>query len=613
MTDPGRNDLCPCGSGRKFKKCCLLSSPPSTAAPIRLAAAHLEAGRWQEADVVLEQVLKSWPQHADALHLSGYAASRLGNLSRAVERIGAAIQRRPDSASYHNSLGIVYGQQRRGAEAMASFRRALTLSPGSPAALGNLAAQLGDAGEFDEAEARYRQLLELTPNAAEANNNLASLLQTQGRLDEAECLFERVLTADPLNPRAHAGRIWNCLYHPASMPGEALRQAQRFAEPHERALSASLSRRDNDPDPDRRLRIGYVSADLRLHSVAFFFEPILAHHDHARFEIFCYSTGLQRDAVTARLEAASDHWIEARDLSDEALASRIRSDRIDVLVDLSGHSIGNRLLVFARKPAPVQCTWIGSVATTGLAAMDYRLTDAVADPVDANTSEHSEELIRLPSCLCFRPPAAAPGVAPLPALAEGRITFGSFNIPAKQNARVLELWADVLRAVPDSRLLLKGRGLDRGVLRHATLERFARVGIAAKRVLLLPYESDDLAHLQRYAQVDVGLDPFPYNGVTTTCLALWMGVPVVALRGDRHSARICASVLSAAGLSDCIADTLADYRNLAVSLASDTRRLALLRTGLRDRVSASALRDELGATRHVEDAYRKAWQRWCRS
>jgi predicted O-linked N-acetylglucosamine transferase (SPINDLY family) len=579
---------------------------------VRLAAAHIEAGRWQDADLILEQVLQLRPGHPDALHLSGHVGARLGDPGRALERIGQAIELAPGNAAYHNSLGIVLGQHKRSAEAIAAFRRALTLNPRNPPALGNLATQLYEAGEYDAAEASYRQLLELTPHALAAVNNLASLLQAQGRLEEAERLFRRVLEAEPLNSRAHAGLIWNCLYQPTSLPQDALRAARLFAAPHERALATSRgAAHENFPDPERRLRIGYVSADFRLHSVAYFVEPILARHDHSRFEIFCYFTAAQRDAVTARLQAAADHWVDGGSFSDDELAARIRADGIDVLIDLSGHSTGNRLLAFARRPAPVQITWIGSVATTGFSCIHYRITDAVADPADADNGEHCEELIRLPACLCFRPPAAAPAVAPLPALAEGRITFGSFNIPAKHNTRVLDLWADILNAVPDSRLLLRGRGMDRGRLQATTLDRFARAGIAAERLLLLAYEPDDVAHLGRYAQVDVGLDPFPYNGVTTTCLALWMGVPVVAMRGDRQSARMCASVLSAAGLSDCIADTPAEYRNLAISLAADTARLRLLRAGLRERVSASALCDEIATTRHVEDAFRSAWKRWC--
>jgi predicted O-linked N-acetylglucosamine transferase (SPINDLY family) len=607
----GRNDACPCGSGLKFKKCCLLvrGTPRDL---LRTAVQHIEAGLVKEAEAALEKMLSEQPDHPDALHLSGLVAVRLGNSARAVERIGRAIARSPDNAVYYNSLGILQGQRMRVGDALAAFRKALALRPQYPQALHNLALQLYGAGELDEAEGYYRQLLDLSPDFVTGQVNLASLLQAQGRLDEAARLYERALTFEPTSFNAHSGRLFNILYQPTALPGDLLAAARLLSEQLERPLATDKRAHSNTPDPERRLKVGYVSPDFRRHSIAHFIEPVLARHDHVGFEIFCYWTGAEADAVTERLMGMADHWVVARGLNEVVLAERIRADGIDILVDLSGHSAGNRLLAFGRKPSPVQITWMGFLGTTGFASMDYLLTDVVADPPGSGDEMYSEQLIRLRrTCMCYRPPSEAPRVAKLPALAKGFITFGSFNTPAKHNLSVLELWADILRALPSSQLLLKGRGLDTGQLRCRTLSVFANAGISAERIVLQPYEADSIAHLSRYDEVDIGLDPFPHNGVTTTCGALWMGVPVVALRGDRHSARMCASVLSSAGLPECVADTAGDYIQIAQALVSDLPRLAAMRDGLRDRLRASALMDEIGMTREVEAAFREAWHAWC--
>ena len=613
MRAVGRNDACPCGSGLKYKKCCMLAGQSSVRDLLRSAMQDIEAGLVKEADSVLEKVLSQQPDHPDALHLSGLVADRLGNSARALDRIGRAIARAPNNAVYYNSLGILHGQRMRAGDALAAFRKALALRPLYPQALHNLALQLYGAGEFDEAESCYRRLLEASPEFVTGQVNLANLLQAQGRLDDAARLYERALTLEPTNFNANSGRLFNILYQPTALPGDLLAAARAFSSLHHRSLANERRPHSNQPDPEKRLKVGYVSPDFRSHSIAHFIEPILARHDHFGFEIFCYWTGAEADAVTERLMRMADHWIIARGLNDAALVERIRADEIDILVDLSGHSAGNRLLVFARKPSPVQITWMGFLGTTGFDSMDYLFTDVVADPPGNGDDTCAEQLIRLPrTSMCYRPPSEAPPVTRLPALARGFITFASFNTPAKHNPRVLELWADILRTLPSSRLLLKGRGLDTGQLHRRTLSAFENVGIAAERIVLQPYETDSMGHLSRYDEVDIGLDPFPHNGVTTTCGALWMGVPVVALRGDRHSARMCASVLAGAGLAECVAETVADYIQIALSLAGDLPRLAAMRDRQRERLRSSALMDEIGITREVEAAFRAVWHAWCR-
>jgi predicted O-linked N-acetylglucosamine transferase (SPINDLY family) len=612
MTTVGRNDPCPCGSGRKFKKCCNVSPAPGVDSRLQAALLHFEAQRPAEAAAAADALLRDHPDHPDGLHLSGLIARHLGDLERSRERIGAAIRRDPRNPAYHNSLGILLAQQRRGDAAIESFRTALSLRPGYPQALNNLANELLGAQELDEAETCYRELLALNPEAALTHVNLARLLQAQCRLEEASFHYRRALVLEPSNALAHDGLMLNLLYEPAMTAAELVAAARSFGALAQDTCGATPQSFANSAAPERRLRVGYVSADLRRHSVAYFFEPILAHHDHAQFEVFCYSAGVIRDGVTERLQDMADHWVPVHNLTDAGLAERVRADRIDILVDLAGHTSGNRLFAFARRPAPIQIGWIGYPATTGLMSMDFRLTDPIADPPDEDAALDTERLIRLPrTCLCYRPAAESPSVAPAPVLREGYVTFGSLNAPAKHNSRLLGVWAEILSAVPGSRLLLRGRGLAGGRLRASILAIFAERGIPADRIRLLPHESDDIAHLRRYGDIDIALDPFPYNGVTTSCEALWMGVPVITLRGQRHSARMCASILTNAGMGEMIADTVEEYQSLAVRWSADPARLSALRAGLRERVSATALRDEAGVTREVEAAYRRLWRTWC--
>jgi predicted O-linked N-acetylglucosamine transferase (SPINDLY family) len=608
---PGRNDPCPCGSGRKFKKCCLLR-PELRAEPLELARQHIQSGNLQAAAPHLQALLRRQPDNAEALHLAGIVADRMGDGESAIAHITKAIALDPRQAPYYNNLGVAYGQRMRPDEAITSFRRALHLQPDHAQALNNLAGTLATIGEFDEAESTYRRLIAAYPASADLYINLANTLQSQCRLDDADHAYRQALAIAPLDLRAGSGSLINMLYQPKVSAADLAMAARRIAEPHARALAKYRLAHENRPDPDRRLRVGYVSADLWRHSVAHFIEPILLAHDRAVVEVFCYSTGAVRDAVTERLERLADHWVNARALNDAALAARIRTDRIDVLVDLSGHTAGHRLKVFAQKPAPVQITWIGFLGTTGLSTIDCRFSDSVADPSGSADEVFSERLIRLQgSCLCYAPPEAAPAVAPPPAESQGYVTYGSFNVPAKHNGQVIELWASVLRAAPAARILLKGRGVDRGRLREATRAAFAAAGVAAERVLLRPTDRDQMDHLQHYNQVDVALDPFPYNGVTTTCDALWMGVPVVTLRGERHSSRICASILTNAGLPELVADTTSAYQAMALKLGADVERLAKLRAGMRDRLRGSRLMDAIGVTLEVEASYRRLWQEWC--
>jgi predicted O-linked N-acetylglucosamine transferase (SPINDLY family) len=358
-----------------------------------------------------------------------------------------------------------------------------------------------------------------------------------------------------------------------------------------------------------RIKIGYISPDFREHSVSYFFLPFLEYHNRDSFEIFCYSEVKREDKITHRIKELSDHWRPIAWLRDRAVAEQVRQDGIDILVDLAGHTAENRLLVFAYKPAPVQVTWLGYPNTTGMPVIDYRFTDEIADPPGEADEYHSEILMRLPDgFLCYGPPDDAPGVSGLPTHKNGRITFGSFNNLPKINPQVIGLWSRLLHQVADSRLLLKSKQFADEHVRQRFLDLFSVCGIGAERLRLLPRVASTAGHLALYHQVDIALDPFPYNGTTTTCEALWMGVPVITLRGDRHAGRVGASILTRLGLEEMIAQNEEAYVDIGVALAASMSALENLRSGLRSRMQSSVLCDGRSFARTMENTFQKVWQ-----
>jgi len=428
-----------------------------------------------------------------------------------------------------------------------------------------------------------------------------------GHLEDATAAFDAAIRTDPDYAGAYSNLLLS-LHYRAEVTGAAiLAQARRFAARFE-APSRHFA---NTADPNRRLRIGYVSGDYCRHSVAYFLAPVLSHHDRTSVQVFCYSTGAKTDDMTERLQSGADQWRSLVGVSDEAGSKMVIADGIDVLVDLSGHTALNRLTLFARKAAPVQVSWLGYPGTTGLTAMDYRLVDVVSDPEDEDGTHTSETLIRLrDGFLCYGPPAEAPE----PKMPEGcgyPVSFGSFNNLAKLSADTFEVWAALLDRVHGARLVLKGRPFADPAVRLLVRERFRERGVAPERVVLIEHLSATAEHLAAYNEVDIGLDPFPYNGTTTTCEALWMGVPVVTLRGDRHSGRVGASLLTQMGLEDLIARDTEDYLRIAVTLADDDKRRNELRRTLRARMAASSLCNGPAFARKLEEAYRKIWRDWC--
>ncbi|MBV9970968.1 MAG: tetratricopeptide repeat protein [Xanthobacteraceae bacterium] len=575
-----------------------------------LGAIFYEQGRLDDAMIAYREAIRLGPDLATAHSNVGALLYRQGKLDEATQACRAALRIKPDYAEAHCNLGCALFDRRDYDEARAALLRAIRIKPDLAEAHSNLGKVLRDLGEVDEAVKACRQAIRIKPRYADAYMNLGAGVCDQGFIDEAVAAFRAAVELDPALAAAGSGALACINYSDRGSPAALYEAHHEWGKLHGQPLPHPDSY-PNERSVERRLRIGYVSPDFRQHSVAYFLEPLLRSHHREAIEVFCYAEVTWPDARTEQFKALADRWVPTVGMSDAALAERIRRDRIDILVDLAGHTAKNRLPVFAAKPAPVQVTWLGYPNTTGLCAIDYRLVDAVTDPDARDEALATETLVRLPGgFLGYGPPGNAPEPSVPPCLSSGTVTFGSFNNPSKLSAGTLEAWARLLTRLPAARLLLKGKPFACAVTRASFVERLRRRGVAKEQIELAPWLPDE-THLARYDQVDIALDPFPYNGTTTTCEALWMGVPVVTLRGDRHAARVGASLLTQIGLSDLIADTVVEYVELAAGLADDPVRLTDLRRSLRPRMAASPLCDAPAFARKIEAAYRAMWQRWC--
>ena len=603
-------------------------------------------GRVDQGISAYRKAIAAMPDMAQAHSNLGRALRQCGQPDAAVASFRRARALAPECAEIHQNLGNALVQQGQQDEAFDCFRKALELQPQLAAAHNSIGTIFQAKGLLDEAVVHYRQALALDPGLIQAHHNLGKLFQERGLLEDSETSYRRALALDadfveslyglgntllsqglpmeaiasygkalalrPDYANAHSGILLALQYVMHYSPEELFAEHRRFADRFEAPNRSGWGFYSNDRGPERRLRVGYLSPDFRDHSVAYFIEPVLANHAPDRVETFCYYNQSHRDTVTDRMAAMAAHWVPCQGMTDTQLIERIRDDGIDILVDLVGHTADNRLQVFARKPAPIQVTWIGYPDTTGLAAMDYRITDLQADPLGITELWHSERLVRLSPCfLCYRPPSHAPAVVPLPADSYGGTTFASFNNLAKVNPRVIEVWAEILRRVPTARLLLKSRQLSCERLRARIGQLFSREKVAMDRLLFMGWRQSPNDHLEDYGVADIALDPFPYNGTTTSCEALWMGVPVITLAGEKHAGRVGSSLLAAAGLNELISSTTEEYVNLAVGLAADRDRLRELRITLRSRLAGSPLCDGDRFTRQLEILYRELWRKWC--
>jgi protein O-GlcNAc transferase len=569
-------------------------------------------GKLDEAAASYRRALILQPDFAEAHNNLGVTLATRGRVDEAVASYRRALQVQPEYAEAHNNLGIALAELGKLEEAADSFRRALAIKPQYAEAHYNLGNALRDQWKLSEADANYRQALTLQPDYAEAHYNLGIILQVRGELEEAVASYRQALSLQPDYADAHSNLLLCMNYLPNITQKKIYEQSLQWNAQHAKAFLQHNFSYPTRQESDRRLKIGYVSSDFRDHSVAYFIEPVLLSHHREKVEVYCYANVRKPDDTTRRLQSEADHWCSIIEKPDIEVAELIRRDNIDILVDLGGHTGEKRLMVFAGRPAPIQVTWLGYPNTTGMAAIDYRFTDAIADPAGEADELHSEELVRLEhGFLCYQPDASTPDGGPPPCLARGYVTFGSFNNLAKVNSEVIKVWAEILRQLPRSRLLLKSKPLADAECRKRYLDMFAAGGIAADRLDLhgwLPTRKD---HLKLYDEIDVGLDPFPYNGTTTTCETLWMGVPVVTMLGDRHAGRVGASIMHHAGLEELIACSTDEYIALTVSLAHDRHRLRALRSGLRRKIQASQLMDKELFVTTLEQAYRRMWRKWC--
>ncbi|HEX4052901.1 MAG TPA: tetratricopeptide repeat protein [Tepidisphaeraceae bacterium] len=615
------------------------------------ALAHHRANRIDQAEQTYRLILNASPNEPDALEMLGALLSQRGRHGEGLALIDRALALRPHAADYHANRGLILSNIGRNDEAVAAYRAALALRPDSPIALYNLGNSLLRLDQDDEAMDCYQRAVALAPNEANIYGNLGNLLLKKDRLDDAIAAYRRAseLSSDHGQPRSQSPHLMNLaralidagqldeaisnyrrVYSLRSIDGTAPQNvgsevlfllsflpgydARRILQEH-RDWNAQLAEglrsagpHENDRSPQRRLRIGYVSPNFRNHVQSLFTVPLFSRHDHQNFEIYCYADVRSPDSLTLRLRGCADVWRNIAEMTDQQVTDIIRCDCIDILVDLTLHMADNRMLVFARKPAPVQVTWLGYPGTTGLETIDYRLTDPYLDPPGETDAFYVERSIRLPHtfwCIDLQAlePADTPPVNPLPALEAGKITFGCFNTFSKINQPLLELWARVLNAVPNSRMLM---------LAPSGSRRQWVSQLLSDRVDFISRQPRN-EYLKFYHRVDLGLDTLPSNGHTTSLDSFWMGVPVVTLIGNTVVGRAGFSQLSNLQLSELVAKTADEYVTIAAKLAADLPKLAELRRTLRERMRFSLLMDADRFTRDIESAYRQMWLTWCKS
>ncbi len=671
---PGRNDPCPCGSGRKYKHCCAKSQAqyqPISQQAIRQLEVLFHAKRFPELESQARRLVAQYPDAGMVWKILGTALGMQGK--DAQPALSTAARLMPHDPDVHINLGNVYKKTGQYESAVSSYQRALAIQPRDADAHNNLGIALKARGQYDAAIAAYLQAIEINPNLAEAYFNLGNLLHELGKLRDAVANFNQALAVRPNYLRACRGlgkslhdlgeydaalniyrqalsfdaRYGDVYVNLANLLVET-GQFQAARENFERALEVSpdtvetygdlhfvlhyfahepmesslavartfgrlvqhkakrMTHRLRETTPSR-LRIGIVSGDMRIHPVGYFLESLIAQLDQNRFELIAYPTYYKTDALSARIQAACSAWKPIYGKSDADAAAMIQADGVHILLDLSGHTAYNRLSLFAWKPAPVQASWLGYFASTGVAEIDYILADETGVPADRH-GQFIEKVWYLPDTrLCFMQPSDEIPVAPLPALTAQAFTFGCFQAFAKINDTVLSAWSLILQALPQAKLRVTNKQFNQPGIQAHFQQRLRQCGIAPERVELcgsLPRA----AYLAAHAEVDMMLDTFPYPGGTTTCEALWMGVPTLTLAGETLLARQGASLLTAAGLSDWVANSKNEYIAKAIQLTSDLPKLAALRAGLRQQVLASPLFDAPRFARNFEAALWGMWR-----
>ena len=547
----------------------------------------------------------------DHLKQKGIEYLQQGRLIEATHFFRESCSIDASDAECWNLIGIAYGYQSCFEMAIACCEKAVELNPDHGQYYFNLGQAYLYKRKLDAAANAYRDVIRLTPEHLDAYRNLGYVLQCQGKVDEAIHIYRKVLDKKPDYTEAHSNLLFAMNYSPAFDNADIYFEHRRWGE-----IIANRTKPyaeyPNHPDPERCINIGYVSPDFRQHSVAYFIEPIIENHTKAQFSITCYSDHQTEDTFTKRIKTFSSAWRNIQGWPDDRLAEQIRRDKIDILVDLAGHTSSNRLQVFARKPAPIQISYLGYPTTTGLTTIDYRLTDAYVNPPNRGHRPHTEVLIYLPTgFLCYKAPRDAPTVSDVPSAQIRHITFGSFNNLTKVTPDVFSTWARILKAIPSARLLLKNNSLIDKATRENCYQKFSHHQIERERLELKGTVSDFAEHLSHYQLIDVALDTFPYNGTTTTCEALWMGVPVVSLKGETDAGRVGMSLLGRIGHTELVAGSIEDYIDIAVKLAQATKKRAGMRMALRKELLETGICDGRSFVLDLENAYRTTWIRWC--
>ncbi len=597
--------------GLKHLKTAVAAEPEVLQDQFTLAEVLFKSGACAEAIPHYIKTVELKPGLALAHYHLAFSLSDCGSHDEALKHYREAIALDPNDYRARNDFAVLLQKFARYEAAIEEFKKTIELNPKVPGGYINLGNVYRDLLKFAEARRYYEKALEVDPDNFDAHNNLGTVLKDQGRVAEGTEHLRRAIELRPGSHKVHSNLLLNLQY----MDGVSI---ETLEEAHADWVRCQIgddvrpaSNHPNSRDPERVLRIGYLSPDLRTHPIGLFLEPVLEAHDESRVHVTCYADLEAIDAVTDRLKLLVDEWRPIASRADDDVAETIHSDGIDILVDLAGHTANNRMRLFAQKPAPVQATWIGYLHSTGISQIDYLIADAVSVPEDSRQC-FSEKVVRLPQCfLCYGQPENRPAVAPPPVIANGFVTFGCFNNLAKVSGGTLTLWKKILSRTENSRLLLKNFAFNDAQICEEYLDKLDALGFDIARVSL----QGPLGHgeyFASYGQVDIALDPFPFSGGTISADALWMGVPVVTLAGDRMASRTSASILTCLGLSSLVTSDGDSYVNAAVSLAKDPAGLASLRQGMRPRFAQTALGEPEIFTANLETAYRQMWQEWCR-
>ena len=587
-------------------------SPGNIEAQTGVALSLIHLCRYAEAIPLLEQLEVEMPTSLELQFLLGDALCRTARLNEAELRLSRVVAQAPDYVDAQCRLGKVYMDLRKYPEANKCLTAVLALDPRHVGSLTYMGIMMIQFCQFDNALIALGNALAIEPGNALILNNLGRATKLMGRPDEATEWYRQALEISP-HDLPLIGNYLLALNYCADLSPEFVTQEHLRLAPRNHRFDSATTPPPLQKEESCKLRIGYVSGDFFTHAVSFFIEPIIIHHDYENFAVVCYSLGTTRDETTDRIQALPCLWRNMAGAAPDVFEQQIREDRIDILVDLAGYTADNRIGLFARRPAPLQVSWIGYPNTSGLPQMDYFLTDSACDPPGMTEHLFSESLWRLPRIFCcYLPHMEFPAVMPSPYLANRFVTFGSFNNFAKVTRQQITLWARILREVSRSRIYLKSLSLGEPSVKKSVLAQFASQGVDSDRIDMRVVTTTKLEHLNEYLRVDIALDTYPYHGTTTTCEALWMGTPVITRAGVTHASRVGVSLLQSVGCADCIAVDADDYVARAIALAKDPARLITLRTELRGMLAGSALMDVVGVTREVEAAFVAMYELKCR-